>query len=102
MTTPSERARSLVWAGAFLVELNKDQALPLSIRKAAAVIARHFPTTLDIKRMASAPFPDVEMGSSAELAEWLKEYPHGPLLDSTRLRFPEERPLPKNKRKRTN
>ena len=71
MTTPSERARSLVWAGAFLVELNKDQTLPLGIRRNAAVIARHFPTTLDIKRMASAPFPDVEMGSSAELADWL-------------------------------
>ena len=101
MTTPSERARSLVWAGAFLVELNKDQTLPLSIRRTAAVIARHFPTTLDIKRMASAPFPDVEIGSSAELADWLKEYPQGPLLDSTRLRFPEEQPPPNSKRNRT-
>lgn len=51
--------------------------------------------------MASAPFPDVEMGSSAELAQWLKDYPQGPLLDSTRLRFPEEQPPPKNKRKHT-
>ncbi|WP_449428604.1 BPSL0761 family protein [Rhodanobacter umsongensis] len=101
MATPSERARSLVWAGAFLVELNKDETLSLSIRRAAAVIARHFPTTRDIKRMSSAPFPDVEMGSPADLVEWLREYPHGPLLDATRLRFPEERPLPKSKRKRT-
>lgn len=99
MTTPSERARSLVWAGAFLVELNKDQTLPLGIRRTAAVIARHFPTTLDIKRMASAPVPDVEMGSSAELADWLKDYPQGALLDSTRLRIPEEQPAPKSKRK---
>jgi hypothetical protein len=101
MTTPSERVRSLVWAGAFLVELNKDQNLPLSIRRTAAVIARHFPTTLDIKRMASTPFSDLEMGSAAELAQWLNDYPHGPLLDSTRLRFPEERPPPKNKRRHT-
>jgi len=91
----------LVWAGAFLIELNKDETLPLSIRRTAAVIARHFPTTLDIKRMASAPSSDVEMGSSADIVEWLKEYPHGPLLDSTRLRLPEEGPLQKNKRKRT-
>lgn len=90
MTTPSERARSLVWAGAFLVELNKDQTLPLNIRRTAAVIARHFPTTRDIQRMASAPFPDVEVAFSAELADWLKDYPQGPLLDSTRLRLPEE------------
>lgn len=101
MTTPSERARWLVWSGAFSVELNKDQTLPLSIRRTAAVIARHFPTTLVIKRMASAPFPDVEMGSSAELADWLKEYPRGPLLDSTRLRFPEEPPTPESECKRT-
>lgn len=100
MTTPTERARSLVWAGAFLVELNKDQTLPLGIRRTAAVIARHFPTTLDIKRMASAPFPDVEIGSSAELADWLKDFPQGALLDSTRLNFPEEQPAPKSKRKR--
>lgn len=100
MTTPSERARSLVWAGAFLVELNKDQTLPLNIRRTAAVIARHFPTNRDIQRMASAPFPDVEVASSEELADWLKGYLQGPLLDSTRLRIPDEQPRVRNGRKR--
>lgn len=90
MTTPSERARSLVWAGAFLVELNKDQTLPLNIRRTAAVIARHFPTTRDIQRMASATSPDIDVASSAQLADWLKDYSQGPLLDSTCLRLPEE------------
>lgn len=101
MTTPNERARALVWAGAFLVELNKDKTLPLSIRRTAAVIARHFPTTLDIRRMALAPVPDVEMECSADLVDWLKEYPHGPLLDSTRLKLPEQGGRSKDRRKRS-
>jgi hypothetical protein len=41
MTTLSERARSLVWAGAFLVELAKDESLPIAVRRTAVVIARH-------------------------------------------------------------
>ncbi|EIL89198.1 BPSL0761 family protein [Rhodanobacter sp. 115] len=91
MTMPSERARSLVWAGAFLVELAKDESLPLAVRRAAVVIARHFPTTYDISYMARLPFPMVEIESPDEIAAWLKDYPHGPLRDSTRLAWPEEK-----------
>lgn len=100
MTTLSERARSLVWAGAFLVELAKDESLPIAVRRAAVVIARHFPTTLDINRMASGPFPSVGLPSPEELAEWLKDFPHGPLLDSTRLGWLEEKQTPPGRRKR--
>lgn len=91
MTTPSERARALVWAGAFLVELAKDETLPNAVRRSAVVIARHFPTTLDIPHMRSEPYSMVEIQSSDELDEWLKDFPRGPLLDPTRVRLPEER-----------
>lgn len=99
MTTASERARSLVWAGAFLVELATDESLPINVRRSAVVIARHFPTTLDIDSMASAPFAPVERTSPEDLVEWLKDFPRGPLLDSTRLRWPEEKPKPAGSRK---
>ncbi len=101
MTTLSERARSLVWAGAFLVELAKDESLPIAIRRTAVVIARHFPTTLDIGRMASTPLPMVALQSPEDLVEWLKDFPHGPLLDSIRLERPEEKQTPSGKRKPT-
>ena len=90
MTTPSERTRALVWAGAFLVELATDKSVPIAIRRTAVVIARHFPTTLDIDKFACRPFPPVESPSPEAMSEWLKEYPRGPLRDSTRLRWPEE------------
>jgi hypothetical protein len=99
MTTLSERARSLVWAGAFLVELAKDESLPIAVRRTAVVIARHFPTTLDIDHMASAPFPLVAPKSPEDLVEWLKDFPRGPLLDSSRLVWPEEKQTPSGKRK---
>lgn len=98
MTTPSERARALVWAGAFLVELAKDETLPIAVRRTAVVIARHFPTTLDIPHMRSAPYSMVEMQSSEELDEWLKDFPRGPLLDSTKLTWPEEKQVRKGRR----
>lgn len=99
MTTLSERARALVWAGAFLVELAKDETLPIAVRRTAVVIARHFPTTLDIDRMASAPVPMVALKSSGDLVEWLKDFPHGPLLGSTRLGWLEEKQRNSGKRK---
>lgn len=99
MTTPSERTRALVWAGAFLVELAKDETLPIEVRRTAVVIARHFPTTLDIPHMRSAPYSMVET-QSGDLDEWLKDFPRGPLLDSTRLRLPEEKQVRKSKRDR--
>ena len=91
MTTLNERARSLVWAGAFLIELAKDRSLPITIRRTAVVIARHFPTTWDVTRMASHPFSEVELCDD-DIREWTKDSPHGPLLDSTRLAFPDSTP----------
>lgn len=31
MTTPHERARALVWAGGFLIELAHDESLPIAV-----------------------------------------------------------------------
>ena len=94
MTMPNERTRSLVWAGAFLVELARDKSLPVSIRRAAVVIARHFPTASDINYMASTSGQAMAIASAGDLVDWLKDYPHGPLLDSTRLAFPTENEAP--------
>lgn len=44
MTMPHKRSRAIVWAGGFLIELAKDESLPLTIRQTAVQIARHFPT----------------------------------------------------------
>lgn len=52
MTMPDERTRALLWAGGFLVELARDDSLPIHVRRRAVVIARHFPTFEDVSAMA--------------------------------------------------
>lgn len=101
MTMPNERTRSLVWAGAFLIELARDKSLPVSIRRSAVVIARHFPTTSDINYMASASGLGMTTAAPEDLVEWLKDYPHGPLLDSTRLESPTDSEAPPSCRQST-
>lgn len=101
MTTPIERTRSLVWAGAFLVEVARDKNLPVGVRRSAAVIARHFPTTLDLRSINSAPVPWMEIASQEDLCEWLQDFPLGPLLDSTRLGMPSEDNVPTRKQRRS-
>ncbi|MGA7436764.1 MAG: BPSL0761 family protein [Luteibacter sp.] len=86
MTTPNERARALVWAGGFLIELAQDKRLPVDVRKSAVAIARHFPTTRDVSlaglRTAAL---NVELASAGDIAAWAAEYPLGLLHESTRL-----------------
>ena len=91
MTMPNERTRSLVWAGAFLIEVARDKRLPIAVRRSAVVIARHFPTTSDLERMSSLPFPVTALEWPGDISEWLEDFPHGPLRDSTRLALPEEK-----------
>lgn len=92
MTTPQERTRALIWAGGFLIELARDDALPLTIRRRATVIARHFPTIEELSAMAKERHP---MGFGMSLAEPDEESAafekgrYGPLLNSTRLVWPE-------------
>src|SRR3546814_13471623 len=40
MTMPDERVRALVWAGGFLIELTRDQEVPLRLRRKAVSIGR--------------------------------------------------------------
>lgn len=90
MTTPSERTRSLIWAGGFLIELARDKRLPLEVRRQAVVIARHFPTKEDVSSMSDLLQP---LWSGSPLAspeiEWMTECQYGPLRDGTRLGWPE-------------
>jgi len=93
VTTPNERARSLIQAGGFPIELAHDKSLPLSVRRKAVAIARHFPVANDVSLTAlrSPSFGlDLELDSPGDVAAWAKGYPLGLLHESTRLIWPEE------------
>jgi len=93
MTTPNERARSLIRAGGFLIELAFDKSLPLAVRRNAVAIARHFPTTHDVSFAASHSPSfglDLELESPGDIAAWAKDWPLGLLRESTHLTWPEE------------
>lgn len=93
MTTSNERARSLIWAGGFLIELARDKRLPLDVRRSAVVIARHFPTAGDISFAASQSSSsglNLELESQGAIATWAKDCSQGLLCESTSLAWPEE------------
>lgn len=96
MTTPEERTRNIVQAGAFLIELARDKSLPYLIRREAARLARHYPTTSNVRY-------GLECITQIH-PEWTESYKWGPLHDSTRVPLPEP-PEPecqqKPKRKRS-
>lgn len=104
MTTPDERTRTLVQAGAFLVELAFDRTLPLNVRREAARLARHYPTTSDIRYtglMMARPRPIYMAPLISEInPEWTAGYKHGALKDATRVPIPEAGPEPKPRRAR--
>ena len=52
MTTPIERTRNLVQAGAFLKELRADESLPAQLRNEANRLLRHFPTVAELHMLA--------------------------------------------------
>lgn len=92
MTTPEERTRALVWAGGFLIELARDESLPLAVRRRAVAIARHFPTVEQVSAMAQFRHP-TGLGMGLDVP---KEEPSvsgesrfEPLRYSTRLAWPE-------------
>lgn len=80
MTTPDERTRNLLQAGAFLKELREDKAVPEEIRQEAHRLLRHYPTVFEVKMMAELQkhttgilylTPDIEGG-------WFNAYRFGP------------------------
>lgn len=92
MTMPDERTRAMIWAGGFLIELARDESLPLHVRRSAVVIARHFPT---IKTVATMSLFRHSSGLGMGLAapnevEWADGCPLGPLRHTTRLAWPQE------------
>lgn len=92
MSTPDERARALVWAGGFLIQISRNQSLPLGLRRQATVIARHFPTIEDVGRLPTQERlfgPGAGPQSQRELETLCSELEYGPLTDRTRLRWPE-------------
>ena len=92
MTMPDERTRALLWAGGFLVELSRDNNLPLEIRQRATVIARHFPTSEDVSSMALPRNPSglgIGLAAPREVVLREDEFRYGLLSHSTRLKWPE-------------
>jgi hypothetical protein len=92
MTIPTERTRALVWAGGFLIELAQDESLPLSVRRQAVAIARHFPTIEDVRGLAhqSLSSGHPRLVDPAAHSSWSEECKFGPLQYSTRLHWPED------------
>ncbi len=93
MTTPVERTRALLWAGGFLIELARDKKLPVSVRRQAVAIARHFPTVEDISTMAltgQAAFLGPSLVAPKEVPTDTDMGQFGPLRWSTRLAWPEK------------
>ena len=90
MTMPSESTRALIWAGGLLIELARDRTLPVSLRRRAVVIARHFPTVEDVELMAdSMPSTSLACMLGAVEAEWKRESgSHGALQHFTRFGWP--------------
>ena len=75
MTTPTERQRALLQAGAFLKQLAADASLPDDVRVEAHRLLRHFPRRSDLPflaEVAALPQPGPE-----EQAHWLRGYAQG-------------------------
>ncbi len=93
MTIPLERSRAVLWAGGLLVALNSDRRIPMSYRRMATAIARHFPTvedvahaaTLSLLRDAGGMFEHPRDGGN-----WQDTGPGSPLTHHTRLNWPSE------------
>lgn len=91
MTTPDERTRALLWAGGFLIELARDERLPVDVRRISVVIARHFPAIEDVASMAIFRHSSglgIGLAVPNEVEGW-NDLKFGPLRYSTRLRFPD-------------
>lgn len=52
MTTPAERTRNLVQAGAFLKEIRANESLPALLRSEADRLLRHYPTIAELQMLA--------------------------------------------------
>lgn len=103
MTMPNERTRALLWASSFLIEIARDESLPLELRRRAVVIARHFPTIADVENMATPQYTALfgsPLASPSEV-DWRDEGRPGPLTYFTRLAWPEAEHPPRPRKRKT-
>ncbi|HEL3748262.1 MULTISPECIES: BPSL0761 family protein [Stenotrophomonas] len=81
MTTPQDRTRHLVQAGAFLIELADNAGLPMDIRAEAHRLLRHYPTVSEIRMMAqlenNTAIFKVPLIADAFEREWVDRYTRG-------------------------
>lgn len=94
MTMPDERTRALIWAGGFLIQLARDETLPLHVRRSAVAIARHFPTIETVATMSAFRHSSgLGMGlAPPNEVGWADGCPLGPLRRFTRLEWPMDPP----------
>lgn len=93
MTTAHERSRALVWAGGFLIELARDERLPVDVRQKAVSLARHFPTVEQVGHLAASVACStsrfgLDLEDPQAHLEWVGECEYGPLTFDTRLGWP--------------
>lgn len=89
---PDERTRALLWAGGFLIELARDDGLPINVRRRAVMIARHFPTVEDVSTMALFRHSSglgLGLAPPADVRSKSDEGRFGLLWHSTTLAWPE-------------
>ena len=92
MTMPDERTRALLWAGCFLVDIARDEALPTPVRRKAATIARHFPTVEDVTWLAESireSVLSIQLASPEKALPEQSDWDFEPLRHSTRLSWPD-------------
>lgn len=92
MSTVEEKARALVCAGGLLIEIARDESLPVAIRRRAVVIARHFPTAGEVvleANLALRGAGQAPLVTTEQQASWFKDCRHGALTYGTRLDWPD-------------
>lgn len=86
MTTPKERSRNVIQAGAFLKELRANEDLPERIRDEAHRLLRHYPNVGHIELVARYVPPPGDVfdlnpfGGPVE-PDWWDGYRFGPVRD---------------------
>ena len=80
MTTPDERTRNILQAGAFLKELRVNKNVPEDIRAEANRLLRHYPTVHEVMMLAEAEkasFVSLYLTPNIDRT-WCDQYRFGP------------------------
>lgn len=82
MSTTEERVRSVVQAGALLLEVALDKRLPVEVRRDAVRLVRHYPTVSSLSLVFGGSVISCKEAVLAIDPEWTSSYAHGPLTES--------------------